>query len=63
MFLVGRFKEVDGEKFMVLDEAIKFENFDLKNAVAYADAIGHGYVAMLKDGYVPILVYDTDAED
>ena len=63
MFLVGKFKEVDGERFMVLNEAITFVNSDLKNAIDYADTIGNAYVAMIKDGYIPILVYDTDAED
>jgi hypothetical protein len=60
LFIVGKFLEVGDKKYMVLDEAIKFEKSDLKNAVAYADAIGHAYVAMLKDGHVPILVYETD---
>ena len=63
LFLVGRFKEVDGERFMVLDEAIKFEKSELKEAMTYADAIGHAYVALIKDGNIPILIYDTDAED
>ena len=63
MFLVGKFKEVDGERFMVLNEAITFVKSDLKNAIDYADAIGNAYVAMIENGHVPIAVYDTDAED
>lgn len=61
LFLVGKFKEVDGERFMVLDEAISFTN--LREAITYADGIGHAYISMIKDGYIPILIYDTDAED
>ena len=60
LFLVGRFKKIDGERFMILNEAIKFEKSDLKEAIAYADGIGHAYVAILKDGNIPILVYETD---
>lgn len=63
MFLVGKFLKVNNRTFMVLDEAIKFKKYDLKNAIAYADAIGNAYVALIKDGNIPILVYDTDAED
>lgn len=61
LFLVGKFKEFDGNKYMILDEAIKYTN--LREAIAHADTIGHAYIAMLKDGYIPILIYDTDAED
>lgn len=60
MFLVGKFLEVNNRTFMVLDEAIKFDKSDLKNAIAYADAIGNACVALIKDGNIPILVYDTD---
>lgn len=59
LFLVGKFS--NGDRHMILDEAISFTN--LKEAITYADGIGHSYIAMIKDGYIPILIYDTDAED
>ena len=61
LFLVGKFSGSKENRHMMLDEAISYAN--LKEAIAYADGIGHAYIALIKDGNIPILVYDTDAED
>ena len=62
MFLVGRYVVgKSGNVYMVLNEAVTYVS--AKDAINYADEIGNAYVAQLRVGYPPNVIYESETED
>lgn len=59
LFLVGGYVAGKyGKAYMVLDDAMAFDS--IKEAIEYADSIGHAYVAQIRSGNKPNIVYETE---
>ena len=58
LFLVGGYRTSKSGVYMALNDAMAFDC--VKEAIEYADNIGHAYVAQIRPGHEPNIVYETE---